>query len=213
MSKIFTQTLTSNDNLKAIQKQATHFFWDINSPGMYQGIKKDYKQGEYIGIMLFTELSKKNWKKKNIKSISFNFFATSSGNFSLYECVDKMDLASEKEGSYFEGKAIGSLSHSSGNNIITLSNNSNSEIFFNLIQYLQSADSVQNICLSDKSQVDKVYRITTITLTIEYEEGIVYYGISENWKPCLVYYGINGGWQQVTPFYGVNEKWQQLGEG
>lgn len=209
----FTQTLNSNENLKAIQMEDTDFFWDSNYPGMYQGKESDFTQGEYVGIMLFTKLSENNWKTKSIKSISFNFYATRSGNFSLYQCKDKKELSTGKKGSYYQGELIGTLEHISGDNNFTFSKTSNDEIFSNLVQYLQSADSVQNICISDKGQTDKIYRITTITISIEYDEGLVYYGVGGKWQPCLVYYGINGKWQQVIPYYGVNGKWQQLGGG
>ena len=209
----FTQTLNSSENLKAIQMKATNFFWDSNYPGMYQGKKSDYTQGEYVGIMLFTKLAEINWKTKGLKSISFSFSATGSGNFSLYQCTEKTTLSSGKKGSDFQGDLIGTLQHVSGDNNFTFSKESNSEIFSNLIKYLQSSDSIQNICISDKGQTDKIYRITTITITIEYDEGLVYYGVDGKWQPCLVYYGVNGKWQQVIPYYGINNEWKILGGG
>lgn len=209
----FTQTLNSSENLKAIQMEETDFFWDTDHPGLYQGVQSGWSDKEYVGILLFTEMAKSNWKARNIKSISFNFYSTASGNFSLYQCTDKVDLSTGKKGSYYQGDLIGTLKHASGNNNFTFSKTSNSEIFSGLVQYLQSADSVQNICISDKGQTDKIYRITTITISIEYDEGLVYYGVGGKWQPCLVYYGVNGKWQQVIPYYGVNGKWQQLGGG
>jgi hypothetical protein len=193
--------------------EETDFFWDTDHPGLYQGVQSGWSDKEYVGILLFTEMAKSNWKARNIKSISFNFYSTASGNFSLYQCTDKVDLSTGKKGSYYQGDLIGTLKHASGNNNFTFSNTSNSEIFSGLVQYLQSTDSVQNICISDKGQTDKIYRITAITISIEYDEGLVYYGVGGKWQPCLVYYGVNGKWQQVIPYYGVNGKWQQLGGG
>lgn len=209
----FTQTLNSSENLKAIQMETTTFFWDTKYPGLYQGVQSDWSHKEYVGILLFTEMAKSNWKVRNIKSISFNFYSTASGNFSLYQCKDKAELSTGQKGSYYQGELIGTLKHVSGNNNFTFSKTSNSEIFSGLVQYLQSANSVQNICISDKGQTNKIYRITTITISIEYVEGLVYYGVNGKWQPCLVYYGVNGKWQQVIPHYGVNGKWQQLGGG
>lgn len=214
MSSPFTQTLNSSDVLKSIQEQNNSFFWSSDSPGMWQGKSADYQSGAYIGIMLFTNMQKINWKTKRILSISFNFNFTRSGKFNLYECNDLVELSSGKTGADFIGSSIGNFSAVSGTNQIILSDELNSEVFKKIVQYLQSANQVQNICLYDDTQTDKLYRMTTITITIEYETaGSLFYGINGEWKRCLVYYGNNGRWQQVIPYYGENNAWKQLGGG
>lgn len=52
---------------------------------------------------------------------------------------------------------------------------------------------------------------TTSTVTIEYNNGIVKYGVGGAWVDCEVYYGSNGAWVQVQPYYGSGETWNEIG--
>lgn len=52
---------------------------------------------------------------------------------------------------------------------------------------------------------------TTSTLSANYNNGIVKYGVNGVWQDCEVYYGVNGSWQRVQPSYATNSEYKEIG--
>lgn len=52
---------------------------------------------------------------------------------------------------------------------------------------------------------------TNSTLSVNYNNGIVKYGLNGAWVDCEVYYGSNGSWVQVQPYYGSGGVWNEIG--
>lgn len=211
MSSPFKQTLESQGDFISIQHDTTTVY---STSALYQGGLSTYTKGNYVGIMRFTNMP--NCKPLVIKKISFDFTFESSGyskNLNFYKCSLLTEKDDTKNGKDYLGDFLGTISISQGiNSTVILSKTENTNLFNKLINYLKSASKVENICLYD-GEIQHVYAATKIIITIEYDEGLVYYGVNGKWQPCLVYYGVNGKWQQVIPYYGVNGNWQQLGGG
>lgn len=52
---------------------------------------------------------------------------------------------------------------------------------------------------------------TQSTLTVNYNNGVIKYGVGGAWVDCEVYYGSNGAWTQVQPYYGSGGAWVEIG--
>ena len=212
MGKTFTQTLNSSGAFISIQYKIKSVY---SMTFLQQGGISSYNDGNYVGVMRFTSMP--NCKTLAVKSIKFSFTFESNDynkNLTFYGCsllVGKDD--NKTGGDYLSGNQLGTVTVDPGKTKeITLSKTSNSTLFSNLNNYLKSASKVENICLYD-STATRLFKITSVTITIEYDEGLVYYGVNNKWQPCLVYYGVNGQWQQVIPHYGINNEWKILGGG
>lgn len=211
MSKTFTQTLNSSGSFISVQYKTINVY---STSFLQQGGISSYNDGNYVGVMRFTNMP--NCKPLIIKSIKFSFTFESndySKTLTFYECSLFSGRDDSKTGGGYLGNQLGSITVDTGTTKeIILSKTSNSTLFNNLNTYLKKNSKIENICLYD-STATRLFKITSVTITIEYDEGLVYYGVGGKWQPCLVYYGVNGNWQQVVPYYGVNGNWQQLGGG
>ena len=211
MSKTFTQTLNSSGSFISVQHKITNVY---STSFLQQGGLSSYNDGNYVGVMRFTDMP--NCKPLIIKSIkfSFTFESNDSGKtLTFYECSLFSGRDDSKTGENYLGNQLGSITVDAGKiKEIILSKTSSSGLFNNLNTYLKKSSKIENICLYD-STATHLFKITSVTIIIEYDEGLVYYGIDGKWQPCLIYYGVNGKWQQVIPYYGINGSWQQLGGG
>ena len=211
MSKTFTQTLNSSGSFISVQYKITNV---LSTSFLQQGGISSYNDGNYVGVMRFTNMP--NYKPLIIKSIKFSFtFESNDYNKTLtfYECSLFSGRDDSKTGENYLGNQLGSITVDTGKTKeIILSKTSNSTLFNNLNTYLKKSSKIENICLYD-STASRLFKIISVTITVEYDEGLVYYGVGGKWQPCLVYYGVNGKWQQVIPFYGIDGKCQQLGGG
>lgn len=225
MSKVFTQTVSINDCGYCIQWDGYYFYNDNNY--IYVGALNTYDDGPYLGILCFNNLNStiKTWQGKIIKKITFTF-ENSNTTFmralNFYKCSQESGLVirtGEKgqsyRGTYFGDKLSG-ITSDTNTVSVTFSKDNYSTQFNNMVSYLQGG--AENFIIYDEDGDDpndnpRLTSLISITISIEYDEGLVYYGVNGEWQPCLVYYGVNGSWQQVIPYYGVNGSWQQLGGG
>ena len=211
MSKTFTQTLNSSGSFISVQHKLTDVY---STSFLQQGGLSSYNDGNYVGVMRFTNMP--NCKSLIIKSIKFSFTFENkdySKILTFYECSLFSGRDDSKKGGEYLGNQLGSITVDAGTTKeIILSKTSNSTLFNNLNTYLKKNSKIENICLYD-STATRLFKITSVTITIEYVEGLIYYGVGGEWQPCLVYYGINNEWKQVIPYYGKDGKWQQLGGG
>lgn len=181
-----------------------------------------------VGLIGFSGLEEINWKEKTITSIELKLMHGTAGKYTsktFYFWPSNLQGAeshSGKKGSEFISnlEPLGSITKETPRETeITFSLPSdNSTLFNNIVNYLKQGGKNTFCLYSDESITSGDYSsnflaITSGSITIYYEDAIVYYGVNGKWQPCLVYYGVNGKWQQVIPYYGVNGKWQQLGGG
>jgi hypothetical protein len=184
-----------------------------------------------VGLIGFSGLESIDWSSKTILSITLKLQHGEGGSYGSKTFffwpsnLQGSDSISGKKGSEFIQNLtiLGSITtqETPANTLITfnLSSNSHQELFKNFVNYLKTGGK-NTICLyadeivaSSKNYSDNYLAVLGGSITINYEELIVYYGINKKWQPCLVYYGVNGQWQQVIPYYGKNGKWKQLGGG
>lgn len=225
MSKTFTQTVSINASGYCIQWDGYNFYNDGNY--IYIGALSTYTNGPYLGILCFNNLTSniKTWQGKVIKKITFTFKnskTTFMKALNFYKCSQESGLierTGEKgqsyRGNYFGDKLSG-ITSTTDTVTVVFSKDNYSTQFNNMVSYLQGG--AENFVIYDEdgddpSQNPRLTTLISVTISIEYDEGLVYYGTNGKWQPCLVYYGINGKWQQVIPYYGINGSWQQLGGG
>lgn len=184
-----------------------------------------------VGLISFSGLEKINWKSKAILSVTLSLKHGTAGTYGSKTFffwpsnLQNDDTISNKKGLEFIQNltALGSITtqETPQNSWITfnLSSNSNSNLFTKFVNYLQTNEK-NSICLyadeivdSNKDYSANYLAVVEGSITINYEEAIVYCGINKKWQPCLVFYGINEQWQQMIPYYGLEGKWQQLGGG
>lgn len=59
------------------------------------------------------------------------------------------------------------------------------------------------------AELDKT--LSKLNITINYQDGVVNWGVNGEWKPCEVYYGANGEWVKCIVYYGDSGEWKQVG--
>lgn len=193
---------------------------------------EDARQGRYethsylcVGIIRFSTLTKIDWSTKVIKNISLTLTHGSSGRYngtnktfrfwpSNYQVSNDTSV---KGSAFISGQAaLGSVAKACKRNTdvsISLPAD-NQALFDNLVTYLKSG-SVNTICIYINESLSGEYtanylQVTAASITIEYEDAVVYFGVDGEWVPCLVYYGQNDVWEQTIPYYGNGESWTQV---
>lgn len=240
---IFKQTISINNNAYSIRWGSQYLYNHEARPGgelnrLQIGFQKDSDYGPYMIIGCFTDMPNWNDKKLIISKITFSFDISSSNSFvnslNFYKCSYVNGLGGYRGSSTQTGKtfrfdqspdfgegdfaSLGLFQNSQNTTTFSFSKNTNSNFFSLMKDYLTSADNVQNFVFYDEDSDPndsncKQIGVNSITIEIEYHQGLVYYGTTTGWQPCLVYYGTSSGWQQVIPYYGTSTGWQQLGGG
>lgn len=195
-----------------------------------QGMVNDYKR---VGLIHFSDLNSINWSTKIIKKITLKLKHGESGNydgteknskktFGIYTSKYQTAKEETKGGKDVFGVQLGTFTRICSRNAnvddLILSSTDNETFFNNVVNYLKSSTTINTFCLyindtahiSGKSYSQNYLAVTKAVISIEYEQGLMYYGTNGIWQPCLVYYGVNGKWQQVSPHYGTNNAWQQV---
>lgn len=205
-------------------------YWDtktMNSTSdAKQGMIDSYKR---VGLIHFSTLNSINWSTKNIKKIILKFKHGSSGTHNGSDktfCLCKSNYQSASVtsvgGKDVFGDTLGTFTRACSSNQyvddLELSSSENTTFFDKVVNYLKSSTTINTFCLyiddtehlSGENYSANYLSVTQASIQIEYDEGLLYYGIKNNWTPCLVYYGVNNQWVQVTPYYGTSNSWQQV---
>ena len=206
---------------------------DANSAQAGQGKNTSVGgDGGLVGIINFSNITNFDWSKAvtsikltftnhnwtgstGTKEINFhyskiqNFNANSKGN-------EYLGTTSGEDTSSLMGTVTSSLSANTAFSI-TLSKTSNSTLFNKMLAYFKTKGNTilclykyENI-LSGKTYSENFFMLNAASITITYQDAIIYYGTSSGWKPCLMYYGTSSGWKQVIPYYGTSSSWKQIG--
>lgn len=202
----YSKTLNTAANIKNIQYSSTKdFYWGSGKQaGVLQGSTSSYKTGAYVSNLHFSDLNSIDWNSKNITSITFNYTCSyqtqNLKHFGFYECTTLTEKPTAAPGSTFLGNFLGYVTNSGNKetHTFTFSSSSNSSLFNNFVSYLKKGP--QNITMywpDYTTNKNGLYCLSSITLTINYEEGgIAYYYSGGTWVPCHLFY-YSGGWQQV----------------
>lgn len=216
----FTATANSSSTIGYAQYGSSS--WSTGSSsgacqGAYQGTSTSKSR---VGVMVFSGAGAA-LKGVTIRSITLSITCAKAGSGSsskkLTFCkANYQTLNTSVSGSAQVGDTLGTLTGKFYNNTAehVLSTSSNSEFFSVLCAYLSAGNSVlvlYNGETSSSSSYSSNYaRISSITITVQYENATVYYRIGGQWVQCAVYYRLNGAWVRVAPYYRTGGAWVQV---
>lgn len=216
----FTATANSSSTIGYAQYGSSS--WSTGSSsgacqGAYQGTSASRSR---VGVMVFSGAGTA-LKGVTIKSITLSITCASAGSGSSskvlsFRKANYQTLNTGVAGSAQVGDPLGTLTDKFYGNTTThtLNASSNSAFFSALSSYLKAGNSalvIYNGETSSSSSYSSNYaRITSITITVQYENATVYYRTGGQWVQCAVYYRINGAWVRVAPYYRTGGAWVQV---
>lgn len=190
--------------------------------------------GLYVGVLYFSGL---DMSEKIVKSIKFYTTCNSSAGLSnthvkkmgfYASTAQNLTRTASGKGSSFVGAKLGAYS---GLNLYNASNKrrntqdtddsddewASSALFEDLKAYLEAGNNTLILYSTNDSPYgsysysrDYLY-MDGFDIEIEYEEGIVNYGVGGAYKRCLAYYGVGGVWKRVMVYLGRDGEWKRTG--
>lgn len=218
--KTFTATANSNSTIGYVWYGSTE--WAIGSEnGACQGAyMMTSASASRVGLMVFTGAGAA-LKGKSIQKITLKITCSGAGSASSSKMLSfcrakKQTLDKTLKGSAQVGAALGTLKGKFYSNTTThtLNKSSNAALFQAMAAYLKEGNSALVIYNGETSAADgystNYARITSCTLTVEYDDGTVFYRKDGKWVECAVYYRTGGAWKQVVPYYRTGGTWKQV---
>lgn len=217
-----TFTATANSSTTIGYAQYGSSSWSTGSSsdacqGAYQGTSASKSR---VGVMVFSGAGAA-LKGVTIQSITLSITCAKAGSGSsskklTFHKANYQTLNTSVAGSSQVGDTLGTLTGKFYNNTAehTLSASSNSAFFTALCSYLSAGNSalvLYNGETSSSSSYSSNYaRISSITITVQYENATAWYRLNGSWVQCAVYYRLNGAWVRVAPYYRTGGAWVQV---
>lgn len=218
--KTFTATANSNSTIGYVWYGSTE--WAVGSEnGACQGAYMVTSASKSrVGLMVFTGAGAA-LKGKAIQQITLKITCSGAGSASSSKvlsfcCAQKQTLDKTLKGSAQVGAALGTLKGKFYSNTTThtLNKSSNTTLFQAMAAYLKEGNSALVIYNGETSAADgystNYARITSCTLTVQYNDGTVFYHKDGKWVECAVYYRKDGAWIAAVPHYRIGGEWKQV---
>lgn len=194
--------------------------WNIgSSSGACQGAyDTTSSSGSRVGVMVFANAGT-SLKGKTITQIVFSITCSGAGSANsskvlTFKTANYQYMNTSVSGSSQVGSSLGTLTGKfySNTSTHTLDTSSNSSFFSALKQYLSAGNCTLvlyngEVCSSSQEYSSNYVRITSITMTVYYNDETAWYNNGGSWVECYVYYNNNGSWIQVTPYYNSGGTW------
>ena len=190
-----------------------------SSSGACQGsYDNTSSSGSRVGVMVFSNAGT-SLKGKSITRIVFSITCSNSGSGSSSKVLTFYTsyyqyLNTSAKASAHIGTQLGTLTGKFYGNTSThtLDASSNSSFFATLKQYLYNGNCTLilyngEVCSSSQEYSSNYARITSITMTVYYNDETVWYNNGGTWVECYMYYRNNSSWVQVTPYYNSGGSW------
>lgn len=218
--KTFTATANSNTTIGYVWYGSTE--WAIGSEnGACQGAYMVTSASKSrVGLMVFTGAGAA-LKGKAIQKITLKITCSGAGSASSSKVLsfcraNTQELDKTLKGSEQVGDSLGTLTGKFYSNTTThtLNASSNPALFQKMAAYLKEGNSALVVYNGETSTADgystNYARITSCTLTVEYNDGTVFCRKDGKWVECAVYYHRDGAWEQVVPHYRTGGAWKQV---
>lgn len=218
--KTFTATANGNSTIGYVWYGSTE--WAVGSEnGACQGAyMMTSASASRVGLMVFTGAGAA-LKGKAIQKITLKITCSGAGSASSSKVLSfcrakKQTLDKTLKGSAQVGAALGTLKGKFYSNTTThtLNKSSNAALFQAMAAYLKEGNSALVIYNGETSTADgystNYARITSCTLTVQYNDGTVFCRRNGQWVECAVYYRKDGAWIAAVPHYRIGGEWKQV---
>lgn len=217
--KTFTATANTNTTIGYARYGSSS--WNVGSSqgacqGAYEGTSASQSR---VGVMVFSDAGT-YLKGRTITNITFSITCSGAGSGSSskvlsFRKANYQYLNTGVNGSAQVGSALGTLTGEFYSNTTThtLNASSNSGFFNALCQYLYDGNCTLVIYNGETSgsgtgaYSSNYARITSITITVTYQDATVWYRNGTQWVECYMYYRNGSTWVQVVPYYNNNGTW------